>query len=227
MNKLVDNKIKGSWKEKHKLVIEEVLHVINNNSSNYILKGGTALMECYGLKRFSEDIDLDSSDKKTIFKILFSYCKSKNYDYRIAKQIDTVSRIMIDYNGQKPLKVEVSHRKNHINENEFCELNGINVYKLDTLANLKAVAYSSRDDIRDLYDICFLINEKYSELSAESINYIRNTVEYKGIDQFDYITREQKDDLIDNKKLANDFLTMFEKLDLFTPLRRKNDNINI
>jgi predicted nucleotidyltransferase component of viral defense system len=35
------------------------LLLLNKRTDQFILKGGTALARCYGLDRFSEDIDLD------------------------------------------------------------------------------------------------------------------------------------------------------------------------
>ena len=43
----------------HKKVIIDFLNYLNSQTDQFILKGGTALMLCYGLNRFSEDIDLD------------------------------------------------------------------------------------------------------------------------------------------------------------------------
>lgn len=47
------------WKMKHRGIMVLFLRFINNLSSDFILKGGTALMLCYSLDRFSEDIDLN------------------------------------------------------------------------------------------------------------------------------------------------------------------------
>ena len=99
-NNFVEKMIKGSWKEVHKNVIEEILLAINENSNHYILKRGTALMECYNLTRFSEDIDLDSKDKESIFKIIDIFVKEKKFNYRVAKNTDSVTRFMIDYGGK-------------------------------------------------------------------------------------------------------------------------------
>lgn len=200
INPYVDNLIKGTWKEKHKQVIEQVIADINNHSIDYILKGGTALMLCYDLTRFSEDIDLDSTDKQTMFVIVKHLCEVNNYSYRIAKQTDTVSRMMIDYGGSKPLKVEVSHRRLFIPEEEVCTIHDIRVYRLNDLATFKAGAYAQRDKLRDLFDICYLVNNKYSDLDTTARNLIRSIVGHKGFEQFDYITREQSDDLIDNNQ---------------------------
>lgn len=47
------------WKMKHRGIMVLFLRFINNLSNDFILKGGTALMLCYSLDRFSEDIDLN------------------------------------------------------------------------------------------------------------------------------------------------------------------------
>ena len=52
------------WQIEHKKVILDVLRALNKETDAFILKGGTALMTCYKLDRFSEDIDLDSTHKR-------------------------------------------------------------------------------------------------------------------------------------------------------------------
>ena len=47
------------WKMKHRGIMVLFLRFINNLSNDFILKGGTALMLCYSLDRFPEDIDLN------------------------------------------------------------------------------------------------------------------------------------------------------------------------
>jgi len=44
-------------------LLRAVAEAISKDNSSIVLKGGTALMLCYGLERFSEDIDLDSTIK--------------------------------------------------------------------------------------------------------------------------------------------------------------------
>lgn len=206
-----------NWQKKHGIVIKDFLNYLNNNTDNYILKGGTSLMMCYNLDRFSEDIDLDSTDKHTIKKIVDDFCKINNYKYRVAKDTDTVKRYMIDYGNelkQKPLKIEISYRQRLIDEERHKKVNNIRVYNIDDLCLMKASAYNSRDKIRDLYDISFICNNYWDELSKQSKTVVRNALEYKGLEQFDYLIRTQKDELIDSDKLASDFLFLYDKLDL-------------
>jgi predicted nucleotidyltransferase component of viral defense system len=68
---------------------------------------------------------------------------------------------MINYGvpGQL-LKVETSHRDKMIPKFKYIIINGIRVYKLEQIAITKLNAFITRDKIRDLYDITFIINHK-------------------------------------------------------------------
>lgn len=204
----------NEWQIEHGNVISLFLTYLNKKSSNYILKGGTALLSCYNLDRFSEDIDLDGIERN-IVDIIDMFCKQNDFNYRIAKDTDTVKRCMINYgNIGKPLKVEVSYRRRDIDISETTIINGINVYNINALCIMKANAYTSRDKLRDLYDVCFICNNYYEQLSPSVISILRSAVEYKGIEHFDYIVKTQSDELIDISKLTEEFLKMFDQLGL-------------
>lgn len=208
---MADNR---EWQAKHREIISTFLKYLNGETDNFILKGGTALMSCYDLDRFSEDIDLDGKDK-SIGGIVSDFCEKEGFSYRVAKDTDTVKRYMINYgNISKPLKVEISFRKKVIEQDEITKINGIAVYTIDSLCAMKANAYVGRDKIRDLYDLAFICNRHWDTLPATLKAVVRNAVEHKGIEQFDYIVRDQQDDLIDKDKLAGDFLEMYDKLGL-------------
>ena len=141
------------------------------------------------------------------------FCKISDYTYRIAKDTDTVKRFMINYgSNERPLKIEVSYRRKNIKKDEITKINGINVYTINEICLMKASAYSGRDKIRDLYDICSICNNYWDELSEDVKSFIRVAVEYKGIEQFENIIKDRKDELIDNEKLEEDFLKMYDKL---------------
>lgn len=210
--------IYNNWRDKHYQVIKKFLTYLNKKTDEYILKGGTSLLTCYNLDRFSEDIDLDARSNKNIKKIIDEFCKINNYTYRIAKDTDTVKRFMINYETtEKPLKIEISYRRKDIKDDEITKINGIAVYKINEICLMKGAAYSGRDKIRDLYDVCFICNNYWSELSEDVKSFIRIAVEYKGIEQFEFIIKDQKDELIDNKKLEEDFLKMYDKLGILAP----------
>jgi len=203
------------WQTRHGEIIRSFIEYMNEQSVNYILKGGTALYVCYGLDRFSEDIDLDSTDKTTIEKIVAGFCKKEKFSYRTAKDTETVKRYMINYgNVSRPIKVETSFRKKEIMPAETTKINNIMVYTIEPLCLMKTNAYLNRDKIRDLYDLAFICNRYWDTLSTQTKFVIRNAVEHKGIEQFDYIIKTQQDDLIDTKKLSADFLEMYDKLGL-------------
>lgn len=167
------------------------------------------------LDRFSEDIDLDGKSRD-IGDIIDSFCKSNSFSYRIAIDTDTVKRYMVNYaNSAKPLKIETSFRRREISDSEINRINGICVYTIDMLCMMKTNAYTGRDKIRDLYDLTFICNSYIDQLSPQTVAFARTAIEYKGIEQFDYITKTQQDELIDIEKLAGDFLAMYDRLGLF------------
>jgi len=202
------------WRIRHGGVIEDFVHTLNESSQDYVLKGGTALYLCYGLDRFSEDIDLDGR-AKGMAALVERFCQDRGYTFRVAKDTDTVERCMVNYgNAEKPLKIEVSYRRKEIDEAETETVAGILVYKIEPLCIMKVNAYTHRDKIRDLYDVTFICGRYYDQLSPQAVALLRSAVEYKGIEQFDYIMQNQRDELIDNDKQSVDFLNMYDRLGL-------------
>jgi len=206
----------------HRKVIDETLSAINSIKHNpYVLKGGTALMTCYGLDRFSEDIDLDAPAGTAfhggLYEALESLCEIKGYNLRKAKNTETVQRVFIHYGSDKPLKVEVSYRRKTIDNTLVTNVGGIQVYTIDQLCMLKCSAYLSRDKIRDLYDVTYICTRFKDDLSPASLNELQNVFEYKDLDQFDYLVRTQDDPLIDVDKMETAFLESYEILGLSTP----------
>ena len=204
------------WQLKHAENIILFLKYINSRTNDLILKGGTALVVCYELDRFSEDIDLDILNSSIIIESIISgFCENNNYKYRISKDTSVVKRYMINYgNISKPLKIEISLRRKNIDKREYTNINNFIVYTIDRLAYQKSVAYNARDRIRDLYDLCFICKKWWNDISENSKMLIQNVLQYKGLDHFDYIIQTQLDEFIDVDKLANDFLDMFDKFNL-------------
>ena len=204
----------NDWKKQHGEVIASFVNYLNSKTDNFILKGGAALYLCYRLDRFSVDIDLDGREKG-IEAYVESFCRENNYSYRVAKDTTTVERYMVDYgNAGRPLKIEVSYRRAEIPDGETETIKGIKVYGIDPLCGMKINAYSGRDRVRDLYDLTFIFINYNDRLSPQTIALLRGAVAHKGIAQFDYVVRNQPDELIDSDKLADDFLTMYDRLGL-------------
>jgi len=152
---------------------------------------------------------------KGLIPLVGAYCVEHGYTHRAAKDTAMVERCFINYgNNSHPLKIEASYRRSTIPSIEMETINGIRVYGIEPLCVMKTTAYAGRDKIRDLYDVAFICNNYYDRLTAPTVALLRNAVEHKGIEQFDYVVRNQPDDLIDNEKLAEDFLKMYERLGL-------------
>lgn len=204
------------WMYEHEKVLKDVLKYINSKTDDFVLKGGTALKQCYNLNRFSEDIDFDSNNKD-IEKYIKDFCEKNGYTYNKKKDTETTKRFMVNYgNDEKPLKVEVSYRKKNLDQINRETINGIEVYDIDTIATLKSVAYSNRNKIRDLHDICYIINNFYDRLTDESKFQLQETLLTKGLDNYDYLVMNNDDPLIDTDKLLEDFLTAWDRIGLET-----------
>ena len=215
----------SDWRELHGKVIADFMAFLNAKSSSFILKGGTALYLCYNLDRFSEDIDLDGREKG-LTAVVADFCESQGYSFRVAKETGTVERCMVNYGNEgKPLKIEASFRRKVIAEDETQTINGIQVYKIEQLCIMKINAYTNRDKIRDLYDVTFICKQYFDNLSPQTITLMRSAVEYKGVEQFDYIIKDQYDELIDNEKLSEDFLTMYDRLGLLYDSTDSNEKL--
>jgi len=212
----------SKWRDSHGKVMVSFMEHLNTVTGEFILKGGTALYLCYKLDRFSEDIDLDGNERGLI-RVVDAFCIQNGYSYRVGKETETVERCFINYgNNEKPLKIEASYRRKNIPPDETDTINGILVYKIEPLCVMKTNAYAGRDKIRDLYDITFIFKHYYELLSPQVIALLRGAVEYKGIEQFDYVVRTQPDELIDTDKLADEFLYMYDGLGLMFDENERN-----
>lgn len=213
----INNMLLSKQNKAHYDLIKTFLEFLNKKSEIYILKGGTSLMMCYNLNRFSEDIDLDSISGNSFFKIVENFCKNEKLTFRIAKDTTSTKRVMIHYiheDQERTLKVELSLRNKLIPSELHHKINGINVYKIDIIFNLKLNAFLSRDKIRDLFDLCFIAKNYSEQISDISELRLCDAFKYKGYDRISYIIDEQKDPLIDKEKLSDEVLNLFEKYSL-------------
>ena len=67
------------------------------------------------------------------------------------------------------------------------KINGFHVYSIDYLAMMKSMAYIGRDRIRDLFDLSFICDKYFEELTSATIGVIKEAVGRKGIEQFDFL----------------------------------------
>lgn len=206
----------NDWRDLHGTVIKTFINYLNAQTCSYILKGGTSLMLCYNLSRFSEDIDLDAlHTKQGLENIIKAFCVQMGYTYRVAKDTDTVKRYMIHYADKyKPLKVEISYRRKMIDNSEYCVRNGILVYNINVILGFKVNAYNSRDKIRDLYDIIFIFKNYWEYITPTLRAQVADALTYKGLEHIDYLLKTQSDELIDKYVLENAALELFNALNI-------------
>lgn len=220
---MVSEKILSVEQKKKRDCMYDFLQYLNRYTHNYILKGGTALMFHYGLNRFSEDIDLDSTDQHTIKSIMEQYCKKNNFQFNHKKNTATTSRFMLNFDADcPPLKIEVSFRNFNIFPSSYKISDGVAVYNIESLASFKILAFAQRDRLRDLFDCAYIINNYYDQLSFPVINSYIESFNRKGIEHFDYIVSQQNDPLIDENALAESFLSAWDKLGLLKQENRKS-----
>lgn len=197
----------------HKKIIADFLTELNSKSANFVLKGGTSLMMCYGLDRFSEDIDLDAIDlAKDIIPIIQAFCKRFGYSCRVAKNTKTVKRCIVHYSlgsVDATLKIETSYRGA---DTDITVINGIRVYTIDSLFNLKLNALLGRDTLRDIYDVLFIYSNYAKVLTKGSIINLRRCLIAKSSDAIIEVLATQTDPLIDTRVLENAYISVCEAL---------------
>ena len=189
----------------HKQVMLNFLTELNQKSIDYILKGGTALFLCYGLDRFSTDIDLDS--KRNLNTFISDFCKRNGFEVYFKKNTNTVDRYTIHYNKSEIddiLKIEISHRKYELKKPNITKINNILTYDINTLFAMKLTAGLNRSKIRDLYDICFIYNNYKNELDSKGLFMLENFLNEKGEDYFQYLMKTQGEDAVINTSRFED-----------------------
>lgn len=137
-----------------------------------VLKGGTALLLCYGLTRFSEDLDFDSPRKFSIATRIESILsqKTSQHELKIVKNTETVQRIKSHYlglSGDRLLKIETSFRVAP-DESMVTMIDGIRIYKIEALIEQKITALANRTAARDLYDVAFLAKNYLKDFSPSA-----------------------------------------------------------
>ena len=157
--------------EQHEQFEMEVLQLLNSSRSlkNLVFGGGTMLRLCHELNRYSVDLDFYFksliSDDQTFDKI--QQVISSKYDVTDAKnKFNTIlieirsnaypMRLQIEINKQKQYPVS----KQCIAYSRFSNLQiFLDTVSLDHMMNNKTEALLSRKEIRDAFDIDFLVRK--------------------------------------------------------------------
>lgn len=157
MERINDNLRLSPIEKKHAQFMSEIAKSISDSPT--VLKGGTALLLAYGLDRYSEDLDFDSTKQLNLQKRINDSAKKLNIDVKaihLKKDTPTTKRYVVQYNseyGFSSLKIETSFRSKKINTQDTTTINGIKTYKIGTLINQKLDAAQNRTKVRDLFDI--------------------------------------------------------------------------
>jgi predicted nucleotidyltransferase component of viral defense system len=149
-----------------------------NFGKNLVFKGGTALSKCYGLLRFSEDLDF-TAEKEINDKIIWEELKrfmieftseKKNYENGIKYIIkingplfigtkNSLCRIIIDISLREKvvLKPEIKSIGRFMEEMPIFD---VLVMDKKEIFSEKIRAIMTRNKARDVYDLSFLAKEK-------------------------------------------------------------------
>lgn len=186
----------------HKKLIETI--VIELRDKPLVLKGGTSLMLAYGLDRYSEDIDYDSSTKidlSTIVDAIMQKHTRVEYTINIKKHTDTTSRIFVNYSTEKVkdaiLKIEIKNNR-HLSINDIHSDPGFPVYTIDKICQDKLRASLERIKARDLYDLGFIAKHYKHKLTDKNLNKLSKLARNKSIHAL-YEKQWDKDDFVKDK----------------------------
>jgi len=176
-------------KQRVRLMYNIAQQITSDTGNSFVLKGGTALMLAYGLPRYSTDLDFDGKHSGVDISdsIAAGATNAGIIGGRVnwKKNTDITSRHMLHYPESKdaPLKVEVSYRQaNQVDEADITEIDGMRVYKIEKLAELKTAAFRNRLRARDIFDIDFIIEHYAQAVSDSDLTIIYNKVREIGMD---------------------------------------------
>ena len=141
-----------------------------------VLKGGTALYLAYGLNRFSEDLDFDSSARLNLTNRLkqVQLPGFRILDLNLKKDTSYVTRYLVHYENSlhqaEVLKLEISYRT-PVPESQVFVHDGLRFAPLARIADNKLTAAFDGDRIRskgrDLFDLHFIATHYPDVLTSE------------------------------------------------------------
>lgn len=177
-----------------------VLFIISQNyGKNMIFKGGTALSKCYGLDRFSEDLDFTCKEKIDI-NIIEEWLKRFKVEFETVKEeypdsLKIIFRIKGPlYSGIKnsmcKLIIDTSLRENIVLAPELKTIGrfleeipsfDVLVMNENEILAEKIRTIMTRNKARDVYDLLFLVNNglKFNkELTEEKLRFYNKKWSY-------------------------------------------------
>lgn len=195
----------------HVEIMTAICHTFKQKNLPMVLKGGTALKLCYGLDRFSEDLDFDCAKaldlKKSLNEVFTQLGKSKahlrNPEITIKKDTDTVRRYRIVYAGDISLKLETSLRGTP-NDDDLIERNGILTYKIGRLAKQKLSALKGRTAARDLHDVVYLYEHYFESFDDNDLQDVNDLYENQSEILDEYNAAYSEDTILSTSDLLLD-----------------------
>lgn len=138
---------------------------------NFIFVGGTMLRLCHGLNRFSVDLDFwlcKDIDTKKIFKKLKEVLQKK---YIIRDSVNKFFTILFEIssiNYPRVLKIEIRKEIKKVKYEKTIAFSPysnkqvlVNSLSLEEMINFKIESFLSRGEIRDCFDIEFLLKKGF------------------------------------------------------------------
>ncbi len=197
--------------EKHEQLEMEVLRELANNKllNDLVFGGGTMLRLCYGLNRYSVDLDffaIREFDQKKKFANLAD-CLSRKYEITdMNDKLNTMLYEVKDSSYPRKLKIEIRKEvrdydyQQRIAFSKFSTIQVIlNVLTLEQALKNKVAAALDRKIIRDFFDIEFLLKQG-AELACSKDEIAALKKVMNGFSQRDYkvilgsiLEKEQRD----------------------------------
>lgn len=195
----------------HLEVMTEICHSFNRKGLPMVLKGGTALKLCYGLDRFSEDLDfdcakslnLDSSIQAVFAQLGKTKQHLRNPKISVTKDTQTVKRYRIIYADDINLKLETSLRGTP-NDDDLVQLNGILTYKIEKLIQQKLRALNGRTAARDLHDVIYLYENFFDSFGKDELGEIEALYKNQSSVIDEYNTAYGEDTILSTTDLLED-----------------------
>lgn len=229
-NMNIDMKNLKSLHKNHQEVMHSIL--INLQSLPLSLKGGSALLFCYGLDRHSEDLDFDCPFKLNLKSKIIQSLKNSGIlveDFKTIKHTDITSRYKLYYKNDddiERLKIEV--KNNNIQATKAIKVNGINTYPIGDLFDMKMKAANletGRAKIRDLYDLGHILKNHKDMLTNNQIKIAEMLNKALKEDTSLFVVSHQKDKILKSipiEKIIGDINKALTKTAKQQLLKRKN-----
>ncbi|MBI5159496.1 nucleotidyl transferase AbiEii/AbiGii toxin family protein [Candidatus Micrarchaeota archaeon] len=211
----------------------------NKVSKELVFKGGTALAKCYGLNRFSEDVDFTVTSEADFMGIASNGLNNFNVDYTIKKMLESPKsrkyKLKIKgplYKGQEKtlcsITLDFSLREKVILEPNITTIAhhmdvvpAFDVYamKEEEILAEKIRAIMTRSSARDLYDIVFLLrkgtrfekNVVNEKLKLVNIEFGKKEL-MKKCGELNLIWQSELKSLVKNVPNFNEYVKEVEKL---------------